>query len=152
MPEIHVGRAQEGMAVEFHLDAFADKVFSGTVSRVYSELDRKTRTLMLEATPDEKIALRPGMFTRIRLLLYSNEQAISVPLNALQTTPQGEKVLFVVKDDKVERRVVQTGMLNRDVVEITTGIQADDMVVVSGGEKLKNGATVSVTGNKKQGE
>lgn len=151
LPEIHVGCARVGMLITFHLDAFAGKSFSGKVSRVHSELDRKTHTLMLEATPDEKIALRPGMFTRIRLLLYSKEQAINVPLNAIQTTTRGEKLLFVVKGDKVERRVVQTGILNRDVIEITKGIQAEEMVVVAGGERLKNGMTVYITDSKKQG-
>ncbi len=177
VPEAQVAQVQAGMPVEFHLDAYKETAIPAKVTRIYPELDRKTRTLTLEATPDTKLALKPGMFARLQARMGHSAEALSIPAQAIKTTPKGEQIVFVVKEaasgsDKtpakeggvpegqkgggktgtVERRVVSTGMASGDMVEITQGLNSGEIIVIEGGEKLKDGAEVRIAPGEGKGK
>ena len=59
----------------------------------------------------------------------------------------GESSVFVVKDDKAERRVVVTGFSDKGMIEIISGIDDDDSVVTLGQAGLKHEALVTVIGS-----
>ena len=151
VPENISALVKAGMPVEFQLDAHANTPIGGTVSRVYPELDRKTRTLTVEATTPEQLALLPGMFARLKLTIHENSNAVAVPLQALTRSPKGEKIVFTVQEGKAKANKVRTGIETREHIEILEGIAAGDQVIVQGNDKLKTGVAVAVPGGKPEG-
>jgi membrane fusion protein, multidrug efflux system len=155
VPESQATTLKLGMPIRFQLDAYPGEHLTAKVSRVYPELDRKMRTLTVEATPDNNNVYIPGMFCRLVIVTKSSENAVVIPTAALIQTQNGEKIVFVIIDGKAEPRKVELGLETRDHFEVVGGINPGDMVVVEGGDKLKNGVDVTVVGadsDKKQGK
>lgn len=148
-PENYAAGLSAGMKVEVQLDAYPGKQLNGTIDRVYPYLDPRLRTRSMEITLTEKLQLLPGMFARLKLLLKSEGKAITLPIQAIVNKPKGT-VVFVVEDGKVEGKIVQTGIEANNRIQILSGIKAGELVIVTGNQKLKNGAKVQVAGGKKK--
>jgi membrane fusion protein (multidrug efflux system) len=99
VPETQATQVFKGMPVTVHLDAHPDKDFQGRISRVYPDLDTKSRTRTVEAKLDYPIALIPGMFARLKLPLQTVAEATVVPREAVTVTPNGERIAFVIKEE-----------------------------------------------------
>jgi len=150
VPEAFTAQVHTGMALEARLDAYSEKVFNGRVARVYPDIDRRIRTRTVEAKIAGIPDVMPGMFARLILKLKQVDDAIVVPLAALVTTPEGDKVVFVVKDGKAIRRKVKTGIEESDRIQVLEGINPGDKVIVSGHKDLKDGMDVRVIESAKQ--
>ena len=146
VPEAQATEVFKGMPVNVHLDAHPDKDFQGKISRVYPDLDTKSRTRTVEAKLDYPIALIPGMFARLKLPLQTVAAATVVPREAVIVTPNGERIAFVIKDGKALRRKLETGIEGDGRVQIITGLQPGEKVVVAGNEKLRDGMEVKAQG------
>jgi len=130
--------------LEARLDAYPEKVFNGRVARVYPDIDRRMRTRTVEAKIAGIPDIMPGMFARLTLKLKHADDAVVLPLAALITTPEGEKVVFVMKDGKAIRRKVKTGIEASDRIQVLEGISPGDKVIVTGHKELKDGMDVRV--------
>jgi len=150
IPEKHAAEVVAGMRVDVGLDAYPDKVIPGRIERVYPYLDSRLRTRTVEIALDKSVNLLPGMFARLTLSLVSAEEVVIVPLEALVSTPKGQ-VVFVFEEGKATARMVKTGIEADNRIEIISGIQSGDKVILAGNEKLKNGAEVRLAGNGKSG-
>lgn len=146
VPEAQATEIREGMTTTVLLDAYPGKTFQGRVNRVYPELDTRMRTRTAEAAVVEPVNLIPGMFARLDVLLQSVPEALTVPSEAVIITPKGERLVFVVEGGKAVRRKVETGIEKEGRIQIVKGIQAEEQVIVSGNEKLKDGAVVQARG------
>lgn len=150
VPEEASMRVERAMELELTLDAYLGRTFEGQVSRIFPELDPKTRTRTVEAEMISDVQLLKGMFARLSLAFEHFEDAVTVPDAALITTQDGKSVVFVVADGTVARRVVQTGIESDGRVQVLDGVQAGEQVVTSGNEKLKDGAKVRLPAENKK--
>ena len=106
-------------------------------------VDETTGAVTLRALfPNPKRLLLPGMFVRARLQQAVNEQAIAVPLQAVQRTNEGASVMVVGEGDKVEVRKVTTTSSSGDRWIIGEGLKAGDRVIVEGLQKVRPGLPV----------
>ncbi len=150
VPETHAADVRAGMPVEVRLDAYPDARVQGRIQRIYPYLDPRLRTRTMEIVLDEPVRILPGMFARLEVLFKSEDNAVAVPLEALVDTPEGRAV-FLFEDGKAVTRAVETGMEKGNRVQIVAGIRPGDRVIVSGNEKLKNGAEVRIAGGEQPG-
>jgi membrane fusion protein (multidrug efflux system) len=148
VPEKHAAEVTAGMRVDVILDAYPGDVMQGRIERVYPYLDPRLRTRTMEITLEKPIDLLPGMFARLNVLLKNIDDAVIVPLEALVTTPKGQ-VVFVVEDGKAIARAVKTGIEADNRIQLVSGVQPGDKVIVAGNEKLKSGVEVSLAVDKK---
>ena len=146
VPEAQATEVFKGTPATVRLDAYPGKTFEGKVSLVYPELDTRMRTRTVEVTLGPQVALIPGMFARLNLNLQTEAEAVVVPGDAVLVLPNGEKVAYVLKDGKVQRRVVKTGLEAGGQVQVVSGVQPGEMVITAGNEKLKDGMAVKVQG------
>lgn len=149
LPEKISVAVARGAKLSVTLDAHPGKTFFATVSRIYPDLDLKTRSRTIEAILSEKTALTPGMFARLTIDLKSVADAIVVPADAILTMPEGQKVVYLVKDGKAVKRKVKTGIENGRLTQILEGVTLGDQVIVEGHERLKDGVAVKLAGEKK---
>jgi membrane fusion protein, multidrug efflux system len=117
----------------------------GKLDYVAPTLDPSTGTLTARGLLENaNRAVTPGMFLRIRIpIALQRMNALLVPDTAIGADQSGSYLLVVDKNDVVQQRTVQTGTLQGQLRVISSGIKADDVVVVSGNQKAIPGQKVA---------
>ncbi|WP_459616912.1 efflux RND transporter periplasmic adaptor subunit [Bordetella sp. 2513F-2] len=143
VPEMYLGKLAVGQKLTLRLDALPGETRTGEVYAVSPLVDAAGRSVLLRATvANADGALRPGMFARVQLF-FSMEQALVVPEAALAPSGQAQYV-FRVQDGVARRIEVTVGERRDGRVELLTGVQAGDELVVAGLQRLTDGAPVVV--------
>jgi len=132
-----------GDPVEIRISS-PSRVIHGKVSRFSRKLETSTRTMDVQVDlPNPDLSLTPGMYAVAVLQTNVHHNTLSVPLLAIQRNRAGAAKVFVVgKDSKVEERPVELGLETPDRVEVTKGLQENEVVVVTGGVTVKAGDVV----------
>jgi RND family efflux transporter MFP subunit len=121
------------VAVEVGLQNETGYPHKGLLDYVSPTVDASTGTLTARAIlQNPKEVLLPGMFVRVRVPLHTLDNALVVPDVALGTDQSGRYLLVVGKDNVVEQRTVEVGVLEGTLRVIEKGIAPDDRVVVNG--------------------
>lgn len=124
------------------------RLATGYLTSIDNQIDTTSGTLKLKAEfSNEDNRLFPNQFINVRLYSDTIRNASVIPLNALQHGPDGTFVYKVVreeKDDKVILQAVTVGHTNGEIAAITNGLAANDRVVSSGIDKLKQNAKVKI--------
>jgi len=116
-------------------------MFRGGVTRIAGGADPQTRTTQVEIDiQNPGHALRPGMYATVSLSA-GVQPALVVPLSALVSVGS-QYFVWVVTDNKVSQRTVTIGRASGEVVEITSGLGEDDLIVVRGIDLVREGAPV----------
>ncbi|MGC3981675.1 MAG: efflux RND transporter periplasmic adaptor subunit [Steroidobacteraceae bacterium] len=151
MPESYLATVKEGQQVEAKSAAYNNQVFRGRVSSIATRVDPVSRSVVVRALIDNgNQALKPGMFMTVHLT-RSQGQVVMIPEQAL--LPESERqFVYVVNNDTASKVQVSVGRRKPGMVEIQQGLKAGDLLVVEGGEKLSDGAKVSVVGAKAAAE
>lgn len=146
--EQYFTQVKNGMSVDIKVDLFSDKEFKGKVSLIYPAINTDTRTFTVEVSiPNANNTLRPGMFSRTTLNFGKNQGVMVEDLAIQKQIGTNEKYLFVVKDGKAARRVVNVGRHIGSRYNIISGVEAGEEVVVSGISKLADGTEVEIKNN-----
>ena len=142
IPEQAVRQIKNGQPVSLATTSWPDRAFSGQIARISPNVSMTSRTLTVEAEIDNSSgALKPGQFGTVRILLPQSEPAVLVPQRALRTI-SGSTYVFVIKNGHAEQRLVQAGQTEGDLVEIKSGVAADETVASSNVDQLSDGAAV----------
>jgi len=141
VPEASVGDVKQGADVSFTVSAYPDQTFHGTVRFVSGAVRTATRDLVVEAVVDNADKkLFPGMFADVALST-GMRRLPSVPLAAVFAR-QDKRRVFVVKDGRLEERVLQPGPESNGLLSVESGVKAGEPVVTSNTDRLINGARV----------
>jgi RND family efflux transporter MFP subunit len=137
IPQIHAGES-----VSVSVAGYPDRNFAGRVARVSPNVTASSRTLTVEADVENSRAeLKPGQFATVRILLPQTEPAVLVPQRALRTV-SGSTYVYVIKNGHAEQRLVQAGQTEGDMVELKSGVAADELVATSNVDQLSDGIAV----------
>jgi membrane fusion protein (multidrug efflux system) len=142
VPEQAVPSIKVGQSVSVTTSAYPDRNFSGRVARLSPNVTASSRTLTVEAeVENSRNELKPGQFATIRILQPQTEAAVLVPSRSVRTEANVSRV-FVIKDGRAEQRLVQLGQTDGDLVEIKTGVSANEQVATSNIDQLVDGSPV----------
>lgn len=136
---------RQGMKADVTVQEYPGRTFCGIVTNVSGGLDPNTRTRQTEIhidNPDS--ALLPGMYAEAKLTGMREQPWIRVPGTTLVTRAAGVFVV-VVKDGKAHYQPITIGRDFGDQVEVATGLNGDEIVVVSPSDDLREGEPVQVT-------
>ncbi len=145
--EIDSSRVKVGQTVGVRVAPYPGEVFQATVTVVAPTIDPVTRTLRVKgslANPDGR--LRPGLFARADLGVARREGVLMVPEEAILQRSDGSVVFRVFEGNRVERRVVKTGVSKDGRTEIVEGLAPGDRIVIRGHTALADGSVVAVRG------
>jgi RND family efflux transporter MFP subunit len=133
---------QTGQKVEVRAEAYPDRIFEGTVTRVVQALNRATRTMTIEVDlPNTDHVLKGGMFARVEVLVGVHRNAIQIPLDAVSRLEDSQYV-YIVRDETARRVPVEIGVRDENRVEITKGLDGSEQVIVSGKDLVHDGSPV----------
>jgi membrane fusion protein, multidrug efflux system len=143
VPENLLSRIQTGAMVDASSAACGSRRFTGKVTVIDTRIDPATRSVKLTAiveNPDQ--TLRPGMFMNAWLEVAKRENALLIPEESI--VGEGPlQIVFAVKDNKVERRVIKVGQRENGKVEVLQGLTLGDQIVVRGLQRVRGGMTVN---------
>lgn len=143
LPEIERYRSAGQLTVEAVPSEGGGAPQQGTLSFIDNQIDRATGTILLKATfPNEIRALWPGQFTKVRLTLAQQADAVVVPAQAVQTGQQGQYVYVVRPDQTVESRTVQVSRTVGGDTVVSAGLTPGETVVTDGQLRLAPGVKV----------
>jgi RND family efflux transporter MFP subunit len=145
LPERMAPWITNGRPVELHVDAYRDRPFTGTVTRISPVVNAATRAFPFEAlVPNTDAALKPGTFARVHVESGKVDDVLTLPHAALQYR-YGVNRVFVVKSDRLAVRELQIGERLGDRVEVASGVTAGEPVAVTDVDTLSDGEPVVVT-------
>ena len=142
VPERYVSTLKNGLKADILLEAYPDTVFTATVTRVSPVVDSSSRTKEIILNFDRKdVRVNAGMFAKVKLWTVDYSGAVTVPSEAIVEKNEKNNV-YVITDDKAELREVQLGHTVDNVVQLVSGVNEGERVVVEGMRVLSNGAMI----------
>ncbi len=130
VPESLAAKVRIGDSADVHVQATGEH-FTGKVTRFTDALDPSTRTMQVEIdVPNPNYHLQPGMYATVTLLANSRENALTVPIEAIERNGDKTTVLALDNENRIQRREVQVGVESSNNVEILSGLQQGEKVIV----------------------
>lgn len=143
VPEKYYSLVRRGLPVEILVDAIPDKVFKGRINNIQPVIDPASRTAQAEIiVPNPGRKLRPGMFSKVSLVLSKKDNALIVPTDTVLGLDG--KYVFIVVGNKAVKKAVSIGIQDDGKTEIITGISPSDEVITVGQRVVDNGSKVGV--------
>ncbi len=141
LPERSGRQLKAGAPITFTLEG-DPTVYEATVYAVEPGVDATNRTVSVRARhPNTDGKLVPGSFARVEVALESIPEALTVPTESIMPDIEGQKV-FVLRDGKVTSQRVDVGIRLPKAVQLTSGVQAGDTVLVTGLLAVRDGMPV----------
>jgi multidrug efflux pump subunit AcrA (membrane-fusion protein) len=147
VPETDIHLVRAGQTTTVMLPALPGATFQGVVRVINVSADPSTRTYMVRiAVPNPKHALRLGMIAEARISGDRQVDAMTLPGDAIVRDPQGATTVFIYFADqgRVYSRRVEVGTVYGAEVEIKNGLSGEELVVLGGQGKLRDGTAVTV--------
>lgn len=140
--ESYLGKVKAGDPVTLIFPDLRDSIKS-RLSYVTQSVDPTSRAFAVQVTLGATARLHPNMSARMKIANYAADNALVVPVSAVQKTGAGDLV-FVANGSVAKAVPVQTGRTGDGLIEIVSGLSAGDKVVTAGYEDLDNGTRIVV--------
>ena len=145
LPSVMKQMKRGSLPVDAYTRDDSTKVATGKLLTVNNQIDPQTGTDKLKAVFDNQDnALWPNQFVNVHLLLDVKKNALTVPVAGIQHGSQGSFAYVVKADKTVEVRNVTPGITEGNLASVDAGLQAGELVVTDGQDKLQPGSKVEV--------
>ena len=142
VPESAVPDIRSGGDVQVRVPVLR-KTFRGSVARIAQQVDLATRTMHTEIdVPNPNLEIVPGMYAEASLVLKNAHAVLAVPVQAINRQEDRASVFLVDSTNTIQERRVQIGLEAPDEVEILSGLDENNLVVVGNRSQLRAGAKV----------
>ena len=144
IPEVYSRAARPGAIASLTLDEFPGRSFQGTLARTSNSIDQASHTLLTEVdvqNPDGQ--LLPGAYVSVHFKLPQTVRSVVVPSNTLLFRSEGLRVALV-RDGRMRLAPVKIGRDYGSTVEVISGLQASDAIVLDPADSLVSGAPVRI--------
>ncbi len=142
VPESLAASVRDGEPADIRVKA-TDEHFSGKIIRSTDSLDRSTRTMQVEVdVPNRDYKLSPGMYADVSLRIQNDPTALTLPVQAINRTADQTTVLLVNSRNQVEEREIHTGIEGSNRIQILSGLNEGDRVIVGNLGKYRSGQQV----------
>ncbi len=146
IPENYLARVSKGTPVIVTIPD-VNKTYKSSISLISQAIGTLSRGFIAEAKIPSDKNVKPNLTASIKIQDYTKSNAITVPINTLQTDERGKFVLIAVKEgDKMvaRKREIAVGELYGDKLEVKSGLQGGDIIITEGFQSLYDGQLVSV--------
>jgi membrane fusion protein (multidrug efflux system) len=143
IPEKDLRRIRKGQSAFLTVEAFPDERFAASVLRINPVVDRASGTVKVTLAVQGRELLRPGMFASVHLRTDVHADATVIPKRALVLESIGDTV-YVLEEGVARRREVSLGFEEAELVEVLSGLQPGERVLVVGQDSVSDGTPVYV--------
>lgn len=143
LPQADADSVRAGQAATLTIPDLPGRKFRGTVTRTANALDSTTRTLLTEVqVSNESNILLPGMYAQVDLSVPRKDPPLSIPGDTLVVRADGPQVAVVANDGTVHFRKIQLGRDFGDKLEVLSGLNEGDQLVVNPSDVIREGIKV----------
>ena len=146
VPEKQISNIYVSQPAAIRVSAYPGEDFPALITTVSPAADTTSHTFPVTVTPDDQASkLLAGMFADVTVLVDEKVGVVLVPRAAIATINE-QSFVFVVSDDEqtVTRQPVTLGLSDARQIEITSGINAGDTIVISGLSSLSDGSAIEI--------
>ena len=139
-----VNKIKEGQEAEISVPAVFDGYIKSTIGYISPTADPMNKLYTVRLYLDNKeYGIRPGMTGSVKLSLDSVDEAIVIKSDAV-LDKDGKKIVYIVENDMAVEKEVETGLDTGELIEIISGINQGDSVIIEGQHYVSDGARVKV--------
>ncbi len=150
VPENYLNMIEKGTQVKIKIGSI-NREYESEVRQVGSYINPNNRTFGVQvALPNKDGLIKPNQIATIRLNDYTAENAVIIPENAVQKNALGENIVYILEKDSEDetgiarKKVVETGYVYQNNIEITKGLQPGEILIVEGSKNLREGQEVKI--------
>lgn len=144
LPENTMMEIKTGQKVQITNYSLPNDTLSGTISELSPAIDVATRTYLGKIRfNNSKLLIRPGMFVKTLIKVNQQNDILVIPKEVIISDQKGKRV-FVVQENTAHERLIETGLENEDMIEVTAGLEINERLVVKGFETLRDKSKVKV--------
>jgi RND family efflux transporter MFP subunit len=145
VPQVYANQVKIGDTVRVSLAEGAGEHYQGSIARTARAIDPTTRTLQVEIrVPNPGGQLFSGAYVQAELPIKGDRAATVVPTNVLLFRPDGPRVAVVDQSGRVHLALVKLGTDYGNSVEVLTGLDAADRIIVNPADSLADGDVVTL--------
>lgn len=144
LPEKELNKVNVDQSVRIMNYTLPDDTLAGKITQLSPAIDSETRTFKGSVEiANSDLLLRPGMFVRTEIVLARKDSAIVIPKEIVLVKQRG-KTVFIVDKGAAQERVLVTGLENPTQIEVISGLDLNERLVVKGFETLRNRSKVKI--------
>ena len=144
LPEKELSRVHKEQKALLDLTAFGGKPVEAMIERISPVIDPKTGTFKVTLhVPNHDHVLKAGMFAQVKLNYDTRDNVILLPRKAMLAIDNSINV-FVVKDGIATKTTIEVGYQEGEFVEVTSGLQGNEQVVITGHQNLRDKAPIEI--------
>jgi len=150
VPESYLREVTEGKRVELYIPVLGDSMVS-KVRQTGNFINPANRTFKVEVSvPNTKGQIKPNLTVRVKINDYTNEEAILVPPGVISENSAGQQYVYIateIGEDKLakaEKRVITTGLSQNNQVEVISGIEAGEFIILEGARRVREGQKIEI--------
>lgn len=145
VPQNYASAVTPDLMAELHYPDHPGESFTATLYHSAEALDPVTRSLLIEFKVDnQKGELLPGGYVEVHLKIPSDGSISRLPVNTLIFRSEGTQVATVDKDGKALLKSIKTGRDFGNEIEVVSGLEADDQVIINPPDSLTSGEKVKI--------
>ena len=149
VPQAYSASIHPGMAATVTLQENSRRKYTGKVTRTSSSIDQNTRTLLTEVqVVNQDGSLMPGMYANLQFMGQRVDPPMLAPGDSLVTRSNGTQLAVLGPGNKIHYQIVQIGRDFGNEIEITSGLQGGERVVINPSDDVREGAEVKVAAKK----
>ncbi len=150
IPEAWIQQVRKGMQVTARSDVWPDRSFVGPVTVLDTRLDPATRSMTVRSRlANDELLLRPGMLLKVKIDRGA-DPVVHVAEEAVEPVGREHFVYRIDEESKVRRIPIEIGRRIAGIVEVRSGLEPGDAVVVEGIVRLRDGITVQVVSERER--
>lgn len=132
-----INRLQKGDPVSIEIPSARSTPYTGRIHFISPAVDNTTMAYAVGIKIDNSDGLiKPGMTASAKIRTEKRDNALIIPLSSV-LTGDGESYVFIAKDGKAVRRVITTGLSDDNAVEVTSGLNPGDILIIRGHQYLR---------------
>lgn len=146
VPENYLDKVNVGNTLKVTLPESDNKVITTKVSVASKLIDPTSRTFFVEGKMPQDKNVKANQIAKVQIMDYTNNTAITIPVNTLQTDEKGKYVLVAVTENGklvARKKIVFIGELYGDKLEVKSGLTAGDKIITDGFQSLYDGQLIA---------
>ncbi|MEZ5042860.1 MAG: efflux RND transporter periplasmic adaptor subunit [Saprospiraceae bacterium] len=144
LPENTMAEIKTGQKVQITNYSLPNDTLIGTVTEMSPAIDVNTRTYLGKVRfNNPKLLIRPGMFVKTLIKVNQKNDIIVIPKEVIISDQRGKRV-FVVNENTAFERIIETGLENEEMIEVVSGLEENERLVIKGFETLRDKSKVKV--------
>jgi len=150
VPEKYISQITRDKKVEVEFPILGKKIES-KVRQVGYFINPNNRTFKVEISiPNKERSIKPNLTAKLKINDYTNENALLIPQGIISENASGEQYIYVIKDKVgndeavAEKTVIETGLTQGDLIEVISGLEKGDEIVMEGARSVNDGQKVKI--------